>query len=78
MTPPHRRWSSSWATGRLGLDLIAVRGDMVVVPGIQKFVIDCNWKIAVDNLFDWYHPQVTHASAFQPDALGPADRWPRG
>ena len=59
------------ATGRLGLDLIAARGDMVVVPGIQKFVIDCNWKIAVDNLFDWYHPQVTHASAFKSGALGP-------
>src|SRR5262249_33457327 len=62
------------ATGRLGLDLIAARGDMVVVPGIQKFVIDCNWKIAVDNLFDWYHPQVTHASAFRSRALGPEPR----
>src|SRR5262245_58065532 len=60
------------ATGRLGLDLIAARGDMVVVPGIQKFVIDCNWKIAVDNLFDWYHPQVTHASVFRSGALPPA------
>src|SRR6516165_7632763 len=54
------------ATGRLGLDSIAVRGDMEVVPGIQKFLIECNWKIAVDNLFDWYHPQITHASVFQP------------
>jgi phenylpropionate dioxygenase-like ring-hydroxylating dioxygenase large terminal subunit len=62
------------ATGRLGLDLIAARGDMAVVPGIQKFVIDCNWKIAVDNLFDWYHPQVTHASAFRSGALGPEPR----
>lgn len=62
------------ATGRLGLDLIAERGDMAVIPGIQKFVIDCNWKLAVDNLFDWYHPQVTHASAFVPGVLGlPAD-----
>ena len=43
---------------------------MVVVPGIQKFIIDCNWKFAVDNLFDWYHPQVTHASAFQPGVMG--------
>src|SRR5271163_3581885 len=60
------------ATGRLGLNLIAARGDMVVVPGVQKFVIDCNWKFAVDNLFDWYHPQITHASAFQSGALGPA------
>jgi 3-phenylpropionate/trans-cinnamate dioxygenase alpha subunit len=58
------------ATGRLGVDLIAERGDMIVLPGIQKFVIDCNWKFAVDNLFDWYHPQVTHASAFQPGVLG--------
>jgi nitrite reductase/ring-hydroxylating ferredoxin subunit len=58
------------ATGRLGLDLIAARGDMVVVPGIQKFIIDCNWKMALDNLFDWYHPQITHASAFQPGVLG--------
>jgi 3-phenylpropionate/trans-cinnamate dioxygenase alpha subunit len=57
------------ATGRLGLDQIAARGDMVVVPGIQKFIIDCNWKIAVDNLFDWYHPQITHASAFQPGVM---------
>jgi 3-phenylpropionate/trans-cinnamate dioxygenase alpha subunit len=57
------------ATGRLGLDSIAVRGDMEVVPGIQKFVIECNWKIAVDNLFDWYHPQITHASVFQPGVL---------
>ncbi len=57
------------ATGRLGLDTIALRGEMEVVPGIQKFVIECNWKIAVDNLFDWYHPQITHASAFQPGVL---------
>ena len=39
------------------------RGDIEVIPGIQKFIIDCNWKFAVDNLFDWYHPQVTHMSA---------------
>ncbi len=50
------------ATGRLGIDLIASR-DVEVIPGVQKFVIDCNWKFAVDNLFDWYHPQVTHMSA---------------
>ncbi len=53
------------ATGRLGLDLLAAQGDMEVVPGIQKFVIECNWKLAVDNLFDWYHPEITHMSAFQ-------------
>ncbi len=58
------------ATGRLGLDLIAERGEMEAVPGVQKFIIDCNWKFALDNLFDWYHPQVTHISAFQSGALG--------
>ena len=36
-------------TGRLGIDLIASR-DVEVIPGVQKFVIDCNWKFAVDNL----------------------------
>lgn len=58
-------------TGRLGLDLIAARGNMEVIPGIQKFVIDCNWKYTVDNLFDWYHPAITHMSAFQTGMMGP-------
>lgn len=66
------------ATGRLGLDLIAARGDMAVVPGIQKFVVDCNWKIAVDNLYDWYHPQISHASAFRSSALGAMPPRPGG
>jgi len=65
-------------TGRLGLDTIALRGEMEVVPGIQKFVIECNWKIAVDNLFDWYHPQITHASAFQPNVLPSVERRKNG
>jgi phenylpropionate dioxygenase-like ring-hydroxylating dioxygenase large terminal subunit len=34
-----------------------------VIDGIQKNVISCNWKIAVDNLFDWYHVPYSHASA---------------
>jgi 3-phenylpropionate/trans-cinnamate dioxygenase alpha subunit len=51
--------------GRLGLDMIAERGEVEVVDGIQKNIVDCNWKIAVDNLFDWYHPAVTHMSAVQ-------------
>ena len=56
-------------TGRIGIDLIAARGDMEVIPGIQKFIIPCNWKFAVDNLFDWYHAMITHISAFQSGAL---------
>ncbi|MBS0411500.1 MAG: Rieske 2Fe-2S domain-containing protein [Proteobacteria bacterium] len=49
--------------GRTGLGMICAHGDVEVVDGIQKNVIDCNWKIAVDNLFDWYHVMYSHASA---------------
>jgi phenylpropionate dioxygenase-like ring-hydroxylating dioxygenase large terminal subunit len=49
--------------GRLGLDLCAARGDVVAIEGVQKNFIGCNWKLAVDNLFDWYHVQISHASA---------------
>ena len=52
------------ATGRLGLDLLAERGDMEAVPGVQKFTVRTNWKFTVDNVFDYYHPQITHMSAF--------------
>lgn len=49
--------------GRIGLGLLVANGPVEAVDGIQKNVIDCNWKIAVDNLFDWYHVQYSHASA---------------
>jgi 3-phenylpropionate/trans-cinnamate dioxygenase alpha subunit len=49
--------------GRMCIDLLAERGDMVVVPGVQKYTIPCNWKLAADNVWDWYHPQLSHASA---------------
>jgi phenylpropionate dioxygenase-like ring-hydroxylating dioxygenase large terminal subunit len=47
----------------MGLSMVSAHGDVAVVDGIQKNRIACNWKLAVDNLFDWYHPPVTHASA---------------
>jgi hypothetical protein len=50
--------------GRLSIDLLAERGSMVCVAGVQKYTIPCNWKLAVDNVWDWYHPQLSHASAF--------------
>lgn len=56
-------------TGRLGLDLIAERGEVECVPGIQKFVLNCNWKFTVDNVFDFYHPQITHMSAIAVGAI---------
>ena len=51
--------------GRIGLDFIAERGDVEVIDGIQKNVVACNWKLAVDNLYDWYHPVVSHRSAIR-------------
>lgn len=50
-------------TGRTGIGMICANGEVEVVEGVQKNVIDCNWKIAVDNLFDWYHVPYSHASA---------------
>jgi phenylpropionate dioxygenase-like ring-hydroxylating dioxygenase large terminal subunit len=67
--PPLHEYLSE--TGRHGLDLLALQGDIEVVPGIQKFVIPCNWKFAVDNVLDWYHAQITHLSAITSGAMGP-------
>src|SRR5262249_59422902 len=49
--------------GRIGIDIQAMKGDMKVVGGVQKYTIGCNWKLAVDNVWDWYHAQITHASS---------------
>ncbi len=62
--------------GRLGLDTIAARGEIEVVDGIQKNRIQCNWKLAVDNLFDWYHPKVSHGSAIRAGVVTEGDMHP--
>ena len=49
--------------GRMGLDMMAHKGNLQVIGGIQKYTIQCNWKLAADNVYDWYHPQLTHASS---------------
>ncbi len=49
--------------GRAGLGMICAHGEVEVVDGVQKNLINCNWKVAVDNLFDWYHVMYSHASA---------------
>ncbi len=54
-------------TGRVGLDIAAKDENIEVLPGIQKNRIGCNWKLAVDNLFDWYHPTISHASSDRSD-----------
>ena len=51
--------------GRLGIDMLASQGDVQVVEGIQKNRLQCNWKLAVDNLYDWYHVKVTHGTAMR-------------
>ena len=35
------------------------------LDGVMKNRIQCNWKIAVDNLYDWYHVKVSHGSALR-------------
>jgi phenylpropionate dioxygenase-like ring-hydroxylating dioxygenase large terminal subunit len=63
---------------RMGLDLIAAREDeMVMVEGVQKNIVGCNWKLAVDNLFDYYHVQISHASATMSDWKGPPPPRPK-
>ena len=58
--------------GRFPFDVIESRGGVKAVDGVLKNVIGCNWKLAVDNVFDWYHARITHASASyaQPGQLG--------
>ncbi len=56
--------------GRMSIDLLAERGDMIALPGVQKYTIPCNWKLAVDNVWDWYHPGLSHASAFMSGFTG--------
>jgi len=51
--------------GRLGLDMMASQADLKIVDGIQKNRLKCNWKLAVDNLYDWYHVKVSHGTALR-------------
>jgi phenylpropionate dioxygenase-like ring-hydroxylating dioxygenase large terminal subunit len=51
--------------GRIGLDLIAERGRIVPIDGVKKYIIGCNWKLSVDNVFDYYHAPLTHAASMQ-------------
>lgn len=51
--------------GRLGIDMLASQGDLEVLDGVQKNRLRCNWKLAVDNLYDWYHVKVSHGTAMR-------------
>lgn len=48
---------------KLALDMMSGQGKLIAVEGIQKNIIGTNWKFAVDNLFDYYHAEISHASA---------------
>jgi phenylpropionate dioxygenase-like ring-hydroxylating dioxygenase large terminal subunit len=49
---------------RWGLDLLLDQGDMVVMPGIARWTMECNWKFPSDNAIgDTYHGAVAHKSA---------------
>jgi hypothetical protein len=56
--------------GRFGLDLIADQGDMVLIGGVEKRTMQCNWKFPTDNTADFYH-SVTHVSAHLTTANAP-------
>ncbi len=65
--------------GRLGIDTLATHGDLVAVDGVVKNRIKCNWKLAVDNLYDWYHVKISHGSALRAglltdEAMAPMDQ----
>ena len=48
--------------GRLSLTQLGGRGTIKVMGGVQKSILPCNWKLAADNVWDFYHPAITHAS----------------
>jgi hypothetical protein len=49
--------------GKLSIDFFNVPGRGKEVKGVQKWAVPCNWKFAVDNIWDWYHVSITHASS---------------
>jgi phenylpropionate dioxygenase-like ring-hydroxylating dioxygenase large terminal subunit len=51
--------------GKLSIDMMMVDGDIQFLDGIQKNRVKCNWKIATDNLYDWYHVKVSHGTGFK-------------
>lgn len=48
----------------------------VIFPGVQKWVMDINWKIAAEQLSgDNYHAPITHSSAARLGLLGEASKF---
>src|SRR5262245_21845834 len=58
---------------RWGLDLLLDQGDLVAIPGIQRWTMECNWKFAADNAIrDMYHGSIAHRSAMLAGHTSPA------
>ena len=53
--------------GRLCINMLASKGDMFVVGGVQKSTIPANWKFITENAWDWYHIPIAHASTLMSD-----------
>jgi hypothetical protein len=62
--------------GKVSIDYFNVPGRGKVVKGVQKWNVPCNWKFAVDNIWDWYHVTITHSSSGMSGATpGGVQRW---
>jgi nitrite reductase/ring-hydroxylating ferredoxin subunit len=55
--------------GKLCLMTLGLRGENQIVGGVQKYTIGCNWKFAVDNVWDFYHGILSHASVYRTDGV---------
>src|SRR5215510_9865867 len=38
--------------GKISLNQLALKGDVMIADGVQKYTIGCNWKLAADNVWD--------------------------
>jgi 3-phenylpropionate/trans-cinnamate dioxygenase alpha subunit len=51
--------------GRMCISMVAEKGeDVIACAGVQKYTMPANWKFAADNVWDFYHGGISHASSF--------------
>ncbi len=62
--------------GRMCIDQAVARGgdNLVIVDGVSKNIIGCNWKLAVDNVFDFYQLRSRTCRRSCPASSAPAFR----
>jgi len=64
-------------TAPIGMNHLLARGLDQAVAGVMKWTIECNWKFAADNVWDFYHVTLTHASAIMSGWVGGTNRSPQ-